>query len=69
MADALFNGGKLRALTVVDNYRRDHFAIELDASLKADDVARVLVCMRGGPRTIKVDHGGKFISKTMDKRA
>jgi putative transposase len=72
VADALFDGRKLRALTVVDNYTRECLAIEAGQSLKGEDVVRVLqaiTCLRGRPQTIKVDNGSEFISKAMDKWA
>src|SRR3569832_2287969 len=38
VADALFDGRRLRALTVVDNYTRESLAIDVGQSLKGDDV-------------------------------
>jgi hypothetical protein len=35
VADALFDGRRLRALTVVDNYTRESLAIDVGQSLKA----------------------------------
>jgi putative transposase len=72
VADALFDGRKLRMLTVVDLYTRECLAIDVGQSLKGDDVVRVLneICsLRGKPRTIKTDNGSEFISKAMDKWA
>jgi putative transposase len=42
VADALFDGRKLRALTVVDNYTRESLAIDVGQSLKGDDVVATL---------------------------
>ena len=72
MSDALFDGRRLRALTVVDIYTRESLAIEVSQSLKGEDVVRVLdavVAERGTPQTIKVDNGSEFISKAMDRWA
>ena len=40
MADALFDGRRLRALTAVDNYTRECLAIEVGPNLKGEDVVR-----------------------------
>ena len=72
VADALFDGRKLRALTVVDNYMRESLAIDVGQSLKGDDVVATLhriAATRGLPATIKVDNGSEFISKVMDRWA
>ena len=72
VADALFDGRKLRALTVVDNYTRESLAIDVGQSLKGEDVVATLnriAAHRGLPTTIKVDNGSEFISKAMDKWA
>ena len=72
VADALFDGRRLRALTVMDNYTRESLAIEVGQSLKGEDVVATLnriAAQRGLPTTIKVDNGSEFISKAMDKWA
>ena len=72
VADALFDGRKLRMLTVVDCYTRECLAIDVGQSLKGEDVVDSLnrICgQRGLPRTIKTDNGSEFISKVMDKWA
>lgn len=72
VADALFDGRKLRALTVVDNYTRESLAIDVGQSLKGEDVVATLNRIaetRGLPTTIKVDNGSEFISKIMDRWA
>ena len=72
VADALFDGRKLRALTVVDNYTRESLAIDVGQSLKGADVVATLnriAATRGLPATIKVDNGSEFISKVMDRWA
>lgn len=72
VADALFDGRKLRMLTVVDLFTRECLAIDVGQSLKGEDVVRVLTAItqdRGLPRAIKSDNGSEFISKVMDKWA
>jgi putative transposase len=72
VADALFDGRKLRMLTVVDCYTRECLAIDVGQSLKGEDVVMSLqrICAeRGLPGTIKTDNGSEFISKVMDKWA
>jgi len=72
VADALFDGRRLRALTVVENYSRESLAIDVGQSLKGEDVVDTLnriTAERGLPATIKVDNGSEFISKVMDKWA
>jgi putative transposase len=72
VADNLFDGCKLRMLTVVDCYSRESLAIHVGQSLKVEDVVNVLkqtIAERGKLRTIKTDNGSEFISKAMDKWA
>ena len=72
VADALFDGRKLRMLTVVDLFTRECLAIDVGQTLKGEDVVRTLngiTTQRGVPRTIKTDNGSEFISKAMDKWA
>jgi putative transposase len=72
VVDALFDGRRLRALTVVENYSWESLAIDVGQSLKREDVVNTLnriTAERGLPATIKVDNGSEFISKVMDKWA
>jgi putative transposase len=72
VADNLFDGRKLRMLTVLDCYSRESLAIQVGQSLKGEDVVRVLeqiAAKRGLPATIKTDNGSEFIGKAMDKWA
>lgn len=72
VADALFDGRRLRTLTVIDLFTRECLAIEVGQSLKGEDVVSVLdriTAARGWPGTIKVDNGSEFISKAMDRWA
>jgi putative transposase len=73
VSDALFDGRRFRALTIVDNYSRECLEIEVGQSLKGEDVVRVMERVkftRGVvPSRIKVDNGSEFISKALDKWA
>jgi transposase InsO family protein len=56
VSDALFDGRRLRALTMVDTYTRECLAIEVGQSLKGEDVVRTLehiTGQRGWPGAIK----------------
>lgn len=60
VADALFDGRKLRMPTVFDLFTRECLAIDVGQSMKGEDVVRVLdeICgLRGLPKTIKTDNG------------
>ena len=69
MSDQLFTSGRIRLLTLVDNFSRESLAIEIGKTFTGDDVVRILekVCQqRGYPQTIRVDNGPEFISKSLD---
>ena len=72
VADNLFDGRKLRMLTVVDCFSRESLAIHVGQGLQGEDVASVLqniIQTRGQPKTIKSDNGSEFVGKVMDKWA
>lgn len=69
VADQLFNGRRIRALTVVDNYSRESLAITVDYALKAADVVATMQhiqALRGTPERIRVDNGSEFVSQALD---
>lgn len=69
VADALFNGRRIRALTVVDNFSRESLAITVDHRLRGDDVVAMLdlvKSIRGLPKRIQVDNGTEFASRALD---
>jgi len=72
-ADNLFNGRRIRALTVVDNFSRQCLAIQADHSMKAEQVASTMEGLRlfvgRSPQRIQADNGSEFISKALDKWA
>lgn len=71
--DQLFNSRKLRALTIVDNFSRYCYAIEVKTSFKGINVAEVMesLKMKYGvtPKRIQVDNGSEFTSKDFDRWA
>ena len=72
VSDALYDGRRLRALTVVDNYTRECLAIEVDQGIGGGQVAGVLgriTMERRTPKTIRVDNGPEFVSKVLDQWA
>lgn len=72
VADALFDGRKLRMLSLVDVFTRECLAIDVGQSPRGEYVARVRTAIaheRGLPGSIKSDNGSEFISKVMDKWA
>lgn len=69
MADQLFDGRRFRLLTLVDNFSRESLALRAAQRFRGDDVVRVLEMVtaeRGVPRTIRLENGPEFISKSLD---
>ena len=72
VSDALFDGRRLRALTVLDTFTRESLAIEVGKSLRGEDVVAALsriVFHRQVPEKIRCDNGTEFTSKALDKWA
>ena len=72
MSDELFDGRRIRLLTIVDNLTRESLAIKVSASIRGQDVVEVLQRLmeqRRLPRTIRVDNGPEFTSKCLDQWA
>jgi len=69
MADQLFDGRRSRLLTIVDNFSRESLTIRAGQRLTGDDVVASLekiVTLRGAPKSIRVDNGPEFVSKSLD---
>jgi putative transposase len=69
VSDELFDGRRIRSLTIVDNFTRESLMIYTAFSCKGVDVANVLeevVQEYGAPKSINVDNGPEFISKELD---
>jgi putative transposase len=72
VSDALGNGRKIRALTLVDDFTRECPVIEVDFSLPGERVARVLdelARTRGLPMSIRCDNGPEFAGQVLDQWA
>jgi putative transposase len=69
MSDQLFDGRRIRLLTLVDNHTRESLAIHVAQRIRGIEVVEVLDRVskeHGKPRTIRVDNGPEFISKDVD---
>ena len=72
VSDALFDGRRFRALTIIDQYTRECLAIHAAQSIKGDEVVRImhrLIMEHGTPKRIQTDNGSEFISKALDRWA
>lgn len=73
VADNLFNGQRIRALTVVDNFSRECLMIHVDVSIKGAEVVELMERIKDkrgqAPNRIQVDNGSEFISKALDQWA
>ncbi len=70
MSDQTENGRKLKLLTVLDEFTRESPAIEVDRSIRANDVILVLeylFMVRGQPKFIRSDNGPEFIADAIKK--
>lgn len=68
MHDSLANGRTIRTLNIIDDFNREGLWIEVDTSIPAARVVRVLDMLalwRGYPRQLRIDNGPELISKTM----
>jgi putative transposase len=68
MSDSLSNGRAFRTLNILDDYNREALWIEVDTSLPAERVIRVLdvlLLWRGTPRQIRMDNGPELISQRL----
>jgi len=69
MSDQLFDGHRIRLLTLVDNHTRESLAIHVAQRIRGSEVVQVLervVKEHGKPKTIQVDNGPEFVSKDVD---
>ena len=68
MSDALYHGVRFRTFNVIDDHNREALAIEIDTSLRAPRVVRVLERLkdqRGVPDVLRVDNGPEFLSQAL----
>jgi putative transposase len=68
MADALWSGRRFRTFNVMDDYNREALKIEVDISLPAPRVVRVLdelIATRGKPEQLRLDNGPELVSQAL----
>lgn len=68
MSDALYRGPRFRTFNVIDDFNREGLAIEIDTSLRAARILRVLDRLRderGLPDMLTVDNGPEFMSQLL----
>ncbi len=69
MSDQLYDGRRIRVLTLVDNHTRESLALHVGQRVRSMDMIRVLervVEQHGLPESIRVDNGPEFISRDFD---
>lgn len=72
MSDSLDNGRKFRTLNIIDDFNRESLGIEVDYSLPALRVTRMLdqvASWRGYPKHLRIDNGPEFISSALARWA
>ena len=68
ISDRTDNGGKLRILSVIDEYSRECLALHVARKLTASDLIEVmerLVTQRGAPGHIRSDNGSEFVARVL----
>ena len=68
ISDRTDNGGKLRILSVLDEYTRECLALHVARQLTAADLIAVmeqLVAQRGMPGHLRSDNGSEFVARTL----
>jgi len=69
VSDQLFDGRRIRILTVVDAFTKVSPIVDVRRSYKGPDVVdtlRHVTAIYGMPKEIRVDNGPEFISKALD---
>ena len=68
MSDALYHGPRFRTFNIMDDFNREALAIEIDTSLRAERIIRVLERLkveRDLPHMIRVDNGPEFLAQAL----
>ncbi len=68
MSDALYHGSRFRTFNLIDDFNREALAIEIDTSLRAERIVRVLERLkteRELPHMIRVDNGPEFLAQAL----
>lgn len=66
MSDSLSNGRKFRTFNAIDDFNREALAIEVNISIPAKYVVRVLerlIYFRAKPKRLRVDNGPEFLAQ------
>jgi putative transposase len=72
MSYELYNGQRIKLLTLVDNFTRESLTIEVSDRLGGQRLVEVLMQVtqvKGFPKSIRVDNGPEFTSKILDQWA
>ena len=72
MSDELFDGRRIRLLTIVDNFTRESLAIKVAARIGGQEVVEVLhqlMRQHRMPKTIRLGNGPEFTPKRLDQWA
>ena len=72
MSDELYDGRRIRLLTIVDHFTRESLAIDVGQRMLGNEVVSVLervACHRNIPKSVRVDNGPEFRSKVSDQWA
>lgn len=70
VADRTDNGGRLRILSLIDEYSRECLALHVARKLTAHNLVEVmerLVAERGAPEHIRSDNGSEFIARLLQQ--
>ena len=68
ISDRTDQGGKLRVLSIIDEYSRECIALHVARQLTAADLIAVmerLVTQRGAPAHLRSDNGSEFVARTL----
>ena len=69
MSDELYNGQRIKLLTLVDNFTRESLTIEVADRVGGQRLVEILVQVveeKGIPKSIRLDNGPEFTSKILD---
>jgi putative transposase len=72
VSDALFDGRRFRALTIIDQHTRECLTIHADKSLRGDQVVTILkqlASRHGSPKRIQTDNGSEFAGRALNRWA
>jgi putative transposase len=70
MSDMLYYGTRFRTFNIIDDFNREALAIEIDTSLRAPRVVRVLERLKEQgriPDVLRVDNGPEFLSECLSQ--